>query len=69
MSFVAGHAALDSWCWRSCAGHLFVALLLALAHGSVGAMRAEVLGSLESIGIRCAVFTRTPYDRAVRNIF
>ena len=36
MSFVAGHAALDSW--RSCVWHLFVALLLAIAHGSVGAM-------------------------------
>jgi hypothetical protein len=49
--------------------HLFVALLLAIAHGSVGAMRAEVLGSPASIGIRCAVSAWMPYDRAVRNVF
>eukprot|EP00802_Teleaulax_amphioxeia_P009989 Tamp_10014.p1 GENE.Tamp_10014~~Tamp_10014.p1 ORF type:complete len:597 (-),score=33.26 Tamp_10014:86-1876(-) len=37
---------------RQCSGHLFIAVVLTLADGSVGAMRAEATGSLASIEMR-----------------
>jgi hypothetical protein len=47
---------------RQCySGHLFIAVVLTLADGSVGAMRAEATGSLASIEMRCALFAYTPY--------